>query len=126
VLHAAYAFVPLGFLLTGASALSDAVPASAGIHAWTAGAVGLMTLAVMTRATLGHTGRPLVASTGTQIIYACALVAALLRLAAAFNADTLLLQLSALAWVGAFGGYVALYGPFLIGRPPAWQDARRC
>jgi uncharacterized protein involved in response to NO len=54
VLHLAYAFVPLGFLLIGASTFTDAVPTSAGIHAWSAGAIGLMTLAVMTRATLGH------------------------------------------------------------------------
>ena len=57
VLHVAYAFVPVGFVLTGISILrADLVPASAGIHAWTAGAIGMMTLAVMTRASLGHTG----------------------------------------------------------------------
>jgi uncharacterized protein involved in response to NO len=60
VLHVAYGFVPLGFVLLGASILLPGeVPRSAGLHAWTAGAIGLMTLAVMTRATLGHTGRPL-------------------------------------------------------------------
>ena len=82
ILHVGYAFVPLGFLLTGAAAL-DLVPAAAGIHAWTGGAIGTMTLAVMTRASLGHTGRMLSASFATQAIYAAVLAAALVRIAAA-------------------------------------------
>ena len=61
VLHVAFAFVPLGFALIGAASLGW-LPASAGIHAWTGGAFGGMTLAVMSRASLGHTGRALVAS----------------------------------------------------------------
>jgi len=68
VLHVGYLFVPLGFLLIGASVFTGAVPPTAGIHAWTAGAIGLMTLAVMTRASLGHTGRPLEAGIVTQTI----------------------------------------------------------
>jgi uncharacterized protein involved in response to NO len=45
--------------MVGLAAFTVEVPATAGIHAWTAGAVGLMTVAVMTRATLGHTGQAL-------------------------------------------------------------------
>ena len=57
VLHVGYAFVPLGFLLLGAAILLPGVlPPSAALHAWTAGAISVMTLAVMTRASLGHTG----------------------------------------------------------------------
>jgi uncharacterized protein involved in response to NO len=55
ILHVAYAFVPLGFVLTSLAAFGLVQP-SAGLHAWMAGAVGTMTLAVMTRASLGHTG----------------------------------------------------------------------
>jgi uncharacterized protein involved in response to NO len=67
VLHVAYAFVPIGFLLMGAAVVGPAIfSRSAGFHAWTAGAPGLMTLAVMTRASLGHTGHELVASLSTQ------------------------------------------------------------
>jgi uncharacterized protein involved in response to NO len=116
VLHIGYAFVPLGFLLLGASVCWPAVPPSVGIHAWTAGAIGLMTLAVMTRASLGHTGQALAASAATQAIYACAFVAALLRVCAAFEHTVLLLHLSALAWVTAFAGFVAAFGPLLVGR----------
>lgn len=77
VLHVGYAFVPIGFLLLGAAILWPSKwPASAGLHAWTAGAIGLMTIAVMTRTSLGHTGHKLAASVATQTIYLCALVAA--------------------------------------------------
>jgi uncharacterized protein involved in response to NO len=125
VLHVAYAFVPVGFLLLGAALLwPRAIAASAGIHAWMAGAVGLMTLAVMTRATLGHTGRPLAASPATQIIYLCALVAALARIAAALGGWTDLLHVAGLAWIAAFGGFVVIYGPLLVARPPVWSAPR--
>lgn len=121
VLHMAYAFVPLGFLMTGAAILWPAhLPASAGIHAWTAGAVGMMTLAVMTRASLGHTGQPLVASVPTQLIYLCALLAALLRIFAAFTPSSGLLYAAAAFWFLAFGGFTVFFGPLLMRRPPAW------
>lgn len=68
ILHVGYAFVPLGFVLVAAAAFG-LVLASAGIHAWTAGAVGTMTLAVMSRASLGHTGRTLTADWATQLVY---------------------------------------------------------
>ena len=78
VLHVAYAFVPLGFALTGLSAIGVVVP-SAGLHAWMVGAAGMMTLAVMTRATLGHTGHELIASVPTQFIYAAVFIAAVAK-----------------------------------------------
>ena len=125
VLHVAYAFIPAGFLLLGAALLwPQTIPASAGIHAWTTGAVGLMTLAVMTRATLGHTGRPLAASVATQVIYLCALAAALLRMAAALGGWPVLMHVAGIAWVAAFGGFVVVYGPLLLARPPAWSTSR--
>ena len=121
VLHVAYAFVALGFLLTGAAALwPSEVPASAGIHAWTAGAIGLMTMAVMTRATLGHTGQGLSASPLTQAIFAALLLAALLRIAAAFGGGLGLMHAAATAWILAFAAFVAVYGPLLILRKPGW------
>lgn len=114
VLHAGYAFVPLGFLLGGLAAFG-LVPPGAGIHAWTAGAIGMMTLAVMSRASLGHTGRPLAASVGLQLVYLAALTAAGSRLCAEFHAgwaDALLIVATA-AWVAAFLGFAVLYGPIL-------------
>lgn len=114
ILHVAYAFVPLGFALVGLAALGI-VPASAGIHAWTGGAIGTMTLAVMTRATLGHTGRDLVASRATEVLYAAIVVGALARICAALEPawGGPLIALAALAWATAFLGFAAVYGPML-------------
>lgn len=121
VLHVAYGFVPLGFVLVGCAILWPmAAPTSAGLHAWMAGAIGLMTLAVMTRASLGHTGRALTASAATQTIYALALVAAIARIAAAFTGSVALLHLAAFAWIAAFGGFAVVFAPLLLLRPPAW------
>ena len=120
VLHIAYAFVPLGFLLLALAIAAPGVLAVSGaLHGWTAGAIGLMTLAVMTRASLGHTGRNLKATPPILMIYGGAIVAALARIAAAFGiASGFTLHLSACAWVVAFGGFVVVYGPMLL-RPRA-------
>jgi uncharacterized protein involved in response to NO len=115
ILHIAYAFVPLGFMLAGVAALGWIVP-SAGLHAWMAGAAGTMTLAIMSRASLGHTGRELVAGAGTQAIYAAIVVAACVRVASALvpGWTLVLLHIAALTWIAAFGGFAALYGPMLF------------
>jgi uncharacterized protein involved in response to NO len=113
--HVGYAFVPIGFLLNAASAF-DLVPASAGIHAWMAGAAGVMTLAVMSRATLGHTGQKLTASASTQAIYAAAIIAVLARICAVIEPtySVPLLQLAAFAWAAAFIGFAICFGPVLV------------
>jgi uncharacterized protein involved in response to NO len=116
ILHVGYAFVPLGFLFAAASAFG-LLPPSAGLHAWMAGSAGIMTLAVMTRATLGHTGQKLIASLPTQAIYAAALVAVLARICAVIETShsDALLHLAAAAWSGAFLGFSVTYGPALLG-----------
>ena len=116
ILHVGYAFVPLGFLLNAMSAF-ELVPAGTGIHAWMAGAAGTMTLAVMSRATLGHTGQQLTASRATQAIYAAIVVAALSRVCAVIEPaySEPLLHLAAFAWAAAFLGFAITYGPLLIG-----------
>jgi uncharacterized protein involved in response to NO len=124
ILHVAYAFIPLGFLLTGAAMLWPQVPASAGIHAWTTGAIGLMTLAVMTRATLGHTGNALHAGPVTQAIYALVFLAAILRIVAAFTGSLVLLDYAGGAWIVGFATFAVVYGRLLVTRKPAWAEAR--
>jgi uncharacterized protein involved in response to NO len=116
ILHVGYAFVPIGFLLNAASAFG-LVAGSAGIHAWMAGAAGIMTLAVMSRATLGHTGQQLTASATTQAIYVAIVVAALSRICAVIEPDhsELLLHLAAFAWAAAFLGFALSFGPLLVG-----------
>ncbi len=117
ILHLAYAFVPLGFILAALSAW-DLVPPSAGIHAWTGGAIGTMTLAVMTRATLGHTGQPLRASPATHLVYAAVLIAALSRVVAVLQPEHTMswLAIAGAAWACAFIGFAVAYGPTLCRR----------
>lgn len=117
ILHAGYFFVPLGFLLAAAAAY-DLLPGSAGLHAWMVGAAGTMTLAMMTRASLGHTGQPLVASWSTQAIYAAVVVAAFARICAAIepSRSDALLHLAAGAWTLAFFGFGVVFGPALLHR----------
>jgi uncharacterized protein involved in response to NO len=117
ILHIGYGFVPAGFLLAGLAAFyPQRLAASVGVHAWTAGAIAVMTLAIMTRATLGHTGRKLAASLGTQAVYAFAVAAALLRIAASLVFPGPLLHAAAVAWLAAFGGFLIIYGPMLLQR----------
>jgi uncharacterized protein involved in response to NO len=119
ILHIAYGFIPAGFILLAAASLfPDAIPFSAGIHAWTAGGLGVMTLAMMTRVSLGHTGRPLSADGMTCAIYACVIAAGLLRVWAAFEPARMvtLLLLAGAAWVIAFVLFAIGYGPRLIRR----------
>ncbi|WP_420962459.1 NnrS family protein [Brucella sp. IR073] len=115
ILHVAYAFVPAGFLLAGIAIFAPGtVPPVAAIHAFGAGAMGAMTLAVMARATLGHTGRDLGAGSGTCMVFAAITLSALLRIAEPFTASTALLHASAALWALAFLGYAVLYGQALV------------
>lgn len=116
VLHVGYAFVPIGFVIVaGAIWLPQAIALSAGLHSWTVGAIGTMTLAIMTRASLGHTGRALAAGRLTQAIYLLVVAAAVLRIAAAFApAATALLHAAAAAWIAAFWFFAVGYGPALF------------
>ena len=116
VLHVAFAFVPLGLLVSGAAALVPAtVPVAAGIHIFGIGAIGAMTLAVMTRSTLGHTGRELKADRATTLIYVAIVLATLLRFVAAFfPAETPILHLAATLWIAAFFGFALHYGPMVL------------
>lgn len=116
ILHVGYAFLPIGFLLNACSAFGI-VPAGAGVHAWMAGAAGTMTLAVMSRASLGHTGQQLTASIATQGIYASIVVAAVARICAVLDPghSVPLLYVAAFAWSAAFLGFAIGFGPSLSG-----------
>lgn len=116
VLHLGYLWLPVGLALLALSMLAPAVPQGVALHALTAGAMATMILAMMTRATLGHTGRPLTASRATAAIYMLVTVAASARLASGLADDggALLLHASAAAWVAAFALFVLSYGPMLM------------
>ncbi|MDF0582266.1 NnrS family protein [Bradyrhizobium yuanmingense] len=116
ILHVGYVFVPLGFILNAGAAFGE-LPLSAGIHAWMAGAAGTMTLAVMTRASLGHTGQALTASPAIQAIYAAIIMAALARIGAVVLPayGDVLLHIAACGWILAFLGFAVAFGPLLAG-----------
>ncbi len=119
VLHLGFLWVPLGLgLAAGAAWAPGLVPPSAALHALTAGAITLMILAVMTRATLGHTGRALSADWATTALYLLVFVAALLRVAANFLASAYhpLIAAAGLFWSAAFLLYLLDYAPKLWGR----------
>jgi uncharacterized protein involved in response to NO len=111
VLHLGYGWLAFGFLLLGLDALTPWLPQTAALHAFTAGAVGTMTLAVMTRTTLGHTGRLLSAGPGTTTIYGLVTLAAVSRLLAPLGGAQYvpLLWFAGLAWSSAFGLFALLY-----------------
>lgn len=119
VLHLGYAWLPIGlFLVAGSYWLPQFLPPTAALHALTAGAIGTMTLAVMTRASLGHTGRALTAGPGTTTVFLLVTAATLFRLMAPAGGEhyLTLIELAASAWSGAFGLFVVLYAP-LLARP---------
>ena len=122
VLHLGYAFLPLGALAIGAEILAPGhLGMAAAQHLWMGGAAGLMTLAVMTRATLGHTGQALSVGPGTSGIYAALMVAVLARLAAGIWPDQahLLHVVAGASWTLSFGGFALIYGRLLLRQPAA-------
>lgn len=126
ILHIGYFWIVLGLLLLGINGLFGLLPPSAALHALTAGGVGTMTLAVMTRASLGHTGRPLTAGPRTNMIYLLVTLAAVLRVLAPLAGAAMLtvLEIAGAAWTLAFGLFAVLYGSALT-QPRAQAGAAR-
>ncbi|MFO1210700.1 MAG: NnrS family protein [Amaricoccus sp.] len=113
VLHVAFGFLGLGFLAIAAAG-AGRLPAAAAMHLMLVGGVAGMMLAVMTRATRGHTGRPLAASPVTVASYLCLLGAALARPAADIFGAPMLLDVAGTLWIAAFGLFLLEYGPMLL------------
>lgn len=116
VLHLGYLWVPVGLALTALHHLAG-IPAASGVHALTAGAFATLILAVMSRASLGHTGRALVASPATVAAYVLLTLAAVARTASPLLPVEWVwpaLQGAGLAWVVAFALYLAAYAPVLL------------
>ena len=117
-LHLGYLWLPIGLILIGATYFVETILASAGIHALTADAIADMILAVMTRVTLGHSGRGLTADKVTAVIYILIFVAALTRVLAPLTTldyHTLLIT-SSVTWCGAFGLFCVHYGRMMLSR----------
>lgn len=121
MLHLGYGWLSLSMLAIGGAVLGVGLPAANAAHVLTTGAVGAMTLAVMTRASLGHTGRPKYADLPTIAMYVLVNLGGVLRvLAPGSDAPTTLthtvLGLSALCWSGAYLLFAVVYGPYLFRR----------
>jgi uncharacterized protein involved in response to NO len=124
ILHVGYAWVPAGLGLLAAAQLGAPLPRSAAVHALTAGAMATMILAVMTRASLGHTGRELSAGPATTLIYMLVTLGALLRVGAPLGAldYRIGMEVAGLCWIGSFLLFIACYGPILFA--PRVGDAK--
>lgn len=115
-LHAGLGWVVIGLLAVGASDLGAALPASVGLHALTAGAMGGMILAVITRVALGHTGRALTLPAGAVGCYALVHLGAAARVAAPLLPalpQRALLAVGGVLWSGAFLLCAFIYAPIL-------------
>lgn len=110
-----YAWLVATFALRAAAAWSPAVPATAWIHAFTVGSLGMMMLGLMTRVALRHTGRRLRVVPSLRTAGAAMFGAALLRLAAAVDGlGSLAIATAALAWALAFGIWLLYFAPMLV------------
>lgn len=114
-LHVGYAWLPIGFALKALSLLGGVSWAFNWIHAFTMGVFGTMILAVMTRVSLGHTGRPLVVSRFIAAAYLTLTAATIVRLCAPLHvAYGYSLALAGAFWCIAFGLYLLVYTPILV------------
>ncbi len=117
ILHLAYLWLPVGLALKGLSLLA-AVPAAAfWLHALTVGAIATMILGVMTRVSLGHTGRPLRLHPLVTLAYLLVSAAALARIAGAWLPAfgyAAAIALSAALWAAAFALFLWVYAPILV------------
>ena len=116
VLYSGFLWLSAGLMLDGLAAFG-LLPPSIALHAITTGAIGVLTLGMMARVTLGHTGREMQASRLTVLAFVLINIAALLRSPAALIApehyrDWLLA--AGFCWIGAFALFTAIYGPMLV------------
>lgn len=113
-LHVGYGFVPLGMLLLALAIVVPEVQPTAGLHALTAGAIGIMTITVMTRASLGHSGRKLKAHPIETVFLGMVIFAATLRVIAGLTFSDLLLHASSALWVTGFGLFAIRFSPIVM------------
>jgi uncharacterized protein involved in response to NO len=116
ILHVGYAWVPLGLLLRTVAAFHPAMPGSLATHALTVGAIGSLTLGMMARVALGHTGRPLVASQAMAWAFAAMTLVACARVFGPLlfpSAYLVTLVVAGVLWTAAFLVYLVVYAPIL-------------
>lgn len=113
ILHLGYAWIPVGFFLLAAAA-AGLVPASVAFHALSVGSMAGLILGMMTRTTLGHTGRMLATGRAEPLMYVLIQAGALSRvLAGLLPQRELLLIVSGSCWTLAFLLFIVNYAPYL-------------
>ena len=115
ILHAAYTWIVVYLVLRGLTAL-ELLGGSYAIHALTVGAIGSLTLGMMTRTSRGHTGRPLIADRVEVVVFLLIQAAALIRVFGGMASPGLYMVsvgLSGLLWAAAFVLYAVRYWPVL-------------
>lgn len=115
ILHVSYAWIVVHFLLRSLSALELLITSYA-IHALTVGAIGGLTLGMMTRTARGHTGRPLIADRFEVTMFLLIQVGAFIRVFGGIVSQELYMasiQLSSLLWTAAFSLFLFRYWPIL-------------
>lgn len=111
IMHLGYLWLPVGYAMLAISQVSSIASVNTALHALTSGAVGTITLAIMTRASLGHSGKPLQSNGATLAVYLLVTLAALLRvMPGAFADTTLAYSLAGFAWSAAFLTFALVYG----------------
>lgn len=121
VLHVGYFFLPIGLALRAVAELTPHVQASAALHATTVGAIGVLTLGMMARVSLGHTGRAIVAPKAITVAFVLVILAAIVRVVGPMiggRVSTPSLHAAATLWSLAFLLYVARIAPVLVAPRP--------
>lgn len=120
VLHLGYLWLVIGLALLGLASFIEALPVSAAVHALTAGCIGTMVLGVMSRAALGHSGRPLDVSKATVAAYVLLSLGTALRVVAPLLPDAQmgLTHAGGSLWALAWILFVVVYFP-VVTRPRA-------
>jgi uncharacterized protein involved in response to NO len=117
ILHLGYAWIALGFALLALSAAGVSAATGASLHAFTTGGIGVLTLGMMARVSLGHTGRLLEAAPLMTLAFVAINLAALIRVALPLLFPAAYAQgmaAAGLMWIAAFGLFAAIYTPILL------------
>jgi uncharacterized protein involved in response to NO len=117
ILHLGYGWIVLGFALLALSSAGMPEAGSSALHAFTAGGIGVLTLGMMARVSLGHSGRLLEPAPAMTLAFVAVNVAALIRVALPLlfpAAYAQWIEVAGLAWILAFGIFVTVYAPILL------------
>ena len=117
ILHLGYAWIPVGFALLALSASGLGAAAGSALHAFTAGGIGVLTLGMMARVSLGHSGRMLEPAPLMTWAFVAVNLAALIRVAQPLVFPGLYasgMVIAGVLWIAAFGLFAAIYTPILL------------